>query len=156
MGKYFIHFCLGICSLFSLHAQDTGSIYRGLEKLNFLGSMLYVAAHPDDENTALNLALSLIMFTPTAAYLIPDPRRWGAKSHWHGTTGITRALFAPNELMQARSIDGGNQYFTSAIDFGFSKHPRTKPLKIWDKDRILGEVVGRIRAFQPDIISPSF
>ncbi len=53
MGKNLIRFCFVICSLLSLKAQDSGTLYRGLEKLNFLGSMLYVAAHPDDENTAL-------------------------------------------------------------------------------------------------------
>lgn len=53
MWKKSLGFGLAICCLFSLRAQDSGSIYRQLEKLNFLGSMLYVAAHPDDENTAL-------------------------------------------------------------------------------------------------------
>ena len=60
-----------------------------------------------------------------------------------------------NELIQARKIDGGNQFFSSAIDFGYSKHPK-ETLKIWDKTQILGEVVQRIRSFQPDIIIHRF
>lgn len=153
MGKYFIHFCLGICSLFSLHAQDTGSIYRGLEKLNFLGSMLYVAAHPDDENTALISHFSNHVHAHSA-YLSMTRGDGGQNrigTELRGLLGVIRT----NELIQARKIDGGNQYFTSAIDFGYSKHPR-ETLKIWDKDQILGEVVGRIRAFQPDIIIHRF
>ena len=134
-------------------AQDTGRIYRDLEKLNFLGSMLYVAAHPDDENTALISHFSNQLHAHSA-YL--SLTRGDGGQNLIGTElrellGVIRT----NELLQARKIDGGHQFFSSAIDFGYSKHPK-ETLKIWDKEQILGEVVERIRAFQPDIIIHRF
>ena len=153
MRKYLFCICFGICALPSLHAQDAATVYRGLEKLNFLGSMLYVAAHPDDENTALISHFSNHVHAHSA-YLSMTRGDGGQNrigTELRGLLGVIRT----NELIQARKIDGGNQYFTSAIDFGYSKHPR-ETLKIWDKDQILGEVVGRIRAFQPDIIIHRF
>ena len=153
MGKNLIRFSFVICSLLSLKAQDSGTLYRGLEKLNFLGSMLYVAAHPDDENTALISHFSNHIHAHSA-YLSMTRGDGGQNligTELRGLLGVIRT----NELLQARKIDGGNQYFTSAIDFGYSKHPK-ETLKIWDKEQILGEVIGRIRAFQPDIIIHRF
>ena len=133
--------------------KSSTEIYNQLEKLNFLGSALYVDAHPDDENTALISYFSNHV-NAHAAYL--SMTRGDGGQNLIGTElrellGVIRT----EELMQARSIDNGNQYFTSAIDFGFSKHP-DETLKIWDKEQILGEVVNRIRAFQPDIIVNRF
>lgn len=142
-----------IFPLVSLNAQDAASIYKGLEKLNFLGSVLYVAAHPDDENTALITHFSNHRHAHTA-YL--SLTRGDGGQNLIGTElrellGVIRT----QELMQARAIDGGEQYFTSAVDFGYSKHP-DETLSIWNKKELLGEVVGRIRAFQPDIIIHRF
>ena len=146
-------FSLVFSCFLSLNAQDAGSIYRQLEKLNFLGSMLYVAAHPDDENTALISHFSNHLHAHSA-YL--SLTRGDGGQNLIGTElrellGVIRT----NELIQARKIDGGQQYFSSAIDFGYSKHPK-ETLSIWDKEQILGEVIYRIRAFQPDIIIHRF
>ena len=153
MWKKILCISLALGCLFSLQAQDAGSIYRQLEKLNFLGSMLYVAAHPDDENTALISHFSNHVHAHSA-YL--SLTRGDGGQNLIGTElrellGVIRT----NELIQARKIDGGQQYFSSAIDFGYSKHPK-ETLNIWDKEQILGEVVYRIRAFQPDIIIHRF
>ena len=153
MWKKILCISLALSCLFSLQAQDAGSIYRQLEKLNFLGSMLYVAAHPDDENTALISHFSNHVHAHSA-YL--SLTRGDGGQNLIGTElrellGVIRT----NELIQARKIDGGQQYFSSAIDFGYSKHPK-ETLNIWDKEQILGEVVYRIRAFQPDIIIHRF
>ena len=153
MWKKSLGFGLAICCLFSLRAQDSGSIYRQLEKLNFLGSMLYVAAHPDDENTALISHFSNHVHAHSA-YL--SLTRGDGGQNLIGTElrellGVIRT----NELIQARKIDGGQQFFSSAIDFGYSKHPK-ETLNIWDKEQILGEVIYRIRKFQPDIIIHRF
>ena len=153
MHKKLVLFTLTLSFFFSLSAQNSGSIYRQLEKLNFLGSMLYVAAHPDDENTALISHFSNHVHAHSA-YL--SLTRGDGGQNLIGTElremlGVIRT----NELIQARKIDGGNQFFSSAIDFGYSKHPK-ETLKIWDKTQILGEVVQRIRSFQPDIIIHRF
>ena len=153
MWKKILCINLALSCLFSSQAQDAGSIYRQLEKLNFLGSMLYVAAHPDDENTALISHFSNHVHAHSA-YL--SLTRGDGGQNLIGTElrellGVIRT----NELIQARKIDGGQQYFSSAIDFGYSKHPK-ETLNIWDKKQILGEVVYRIRAFQPDIIIHRF
>ncbi len=153
MHKKLVLFTLALGFIFQLNAQDAGSIYRQLEKLNFLGSMLYVAAHPDDENTALISHFSNHSHAHSA-YL--SLTRGNGGQNLIGTElremlGVIRT----NELIQARKIDGGNQFFSSAIDFGYSKHPK-ETLQIWDKAQILGEVVQRIRSFQPDIIIHRF
>lgn len=153
MHKKFVLFTLALSYFVSLGAQNSGSIYRQMEKLNFLGSMLYVAAHPDDENTALISHFSNHVHAHSA-YL--SLTRGDGGQNLIGTElremlGVIRT----NELIQARKIDGGNQFFSSAIDFGYSKHPK-ETLKIWDKTQILGEVVQRIRSFQPDIIIHRF
>ena len=153
MHKKLILFTTALSFFISLNAQNAGSIYRQMEKLNFLGSMLYVAAHPDDENTALISHFSNHIHAHSA-YL--SLTRGDGGQNLIGTElremlGVIRT----NELIQARKIDGGNQFFSSAIDFGYSKHPN-ETLKIWNKDQILGEVVQRIRSFQPDIIIHRF
>lgn len=153
MHKKLVLFTLTLSFFFRLSAQNSGSIYRQLEKLNFLGSMLYVAAHPDDENTSLISHFSNHVHAHSA-YL--SLTRGDGGQNLIGTElremlGVIRT----NELIQARKIDGGNQFFSSAIDFGYSKHPK-ETLKIWDKTQILGEVVQRIRSFQPDIIIHRF
>ncbi len=153
MSKKTVSFLLGVLYLSSITAQDTGSIYRQLEKLNFLGSMLYVAAHPDDENTALISHFSNHVHAHSGYLALT---RGDGGQNLIGTElrellGVIRT----NELIQARKIDGGEQYFSSAIDFGYSKHPK-ETLKIWDEEQILGEVIYRIRAFQPDIIIHRF
>ena len=153
MHKKLILFTTALSFFISLNAQNAGSIYRQMEKLNFLGSMLYVAAHPDDENTALISHFSNHIHAHSA-YL--SLTRGDGGQNLIGTElremlGVIRT----NELIQARKIDGGNQFFSSAIDFGYSKHPN-ETLKIWNKDQILGELVQRIRSFQPDIIIHRF
>ena len=153
MSKRLLSFCLILSIAFPLTAQDAGSIYRQLEKLNFLGSMLYVAAHPDDENTALISHFSNHLHAHSA-YL--SLTRGDGGQNLIGTE-LREALgvIRTNELLQARKIDGGNQFFSSAIDFGYSKHPK-ETLKIWNKEQVLGEVIFRIRSFQPDIIIHRF
>lgn len=128
-------------------------IYTGIEKLNFLGSVLYMAAHPDDENTRLIAHLSNERKARTA-YL--SLTRGDGGQNLVGTElqellGVLRT----QELLMARSIDGGEQFFTRATDFGYSKHP-DETLKIWNKDKVLSDVVRTIRKFRPDVIVNRF
>ena len=150
-SKYFLFFVLFCVSKF--HSQSSNEIYLKLKKLNFLGSVLYVAAHPDDENTSLISYLSNELHAHTS-YLSLTRGDGGQNligTELNDLLGVIRT----NELLQARAIDGGNQYFTSAIDFGFSKNSN-ETLKIWPKNIILEEVVRLIREIKPDIIINRF
>jgi LmbE family N-acetylglucosaminyl deacetylase len=128
---------------------DIGTIQQNLKKLNVLGSVLYIAAHPDDENTRLLAYLAQEKHYRTG-YL--SLTRGDGGQNLIGTEqsellGLTRT----QELLAARRIDGAEQFFTRANDFGFSKGP-DETLKIWDKDKILGDIVWVIRNFRPDVI----
>ncbi len=148
-------FCFFLVTSMSLQSQQPSSaeIYEDIKKLNFLGSVLYIAAHPDDENTRLISYMSNAEHARTA-YL--SLTRGGGGQNLIGTEirsmlGVLRS----QELLMARQTDGGKQFFSRAIDFGYSKHPN-ETLRIWNKDEVLGDVVSIIRHFKPDVIINRF
>ncbi|WP_309640517.1 PIG-L family deacetylase [Flavobacterium sp.] len=132
---------------------DAVAIYNQIQKLNFLGSVLYIAAHPDDENTRL------------ISYLSNEKKaRTGYLSLTRGDGG--QNLIGPElrellgvirtqELIEARKIDGGEQFFSRANDFGYSKNP-DETLAIWNKEQVLSDIIYVIRKFQPDVIINRF
>jgi LmbE family N-acetylglucosaminyl deacetylase len=125
------------------------SIGQNLKKLNVLGSVLYVAAHPDDENTRL-LAYLAQEKHYRAGYL--SLTRGDGGQNLIGTEqGELLGLIRTQELLAARRVDGAEQFFTRANDFGFSKGPE-ETLRIWDKEKVLSDVVWVIRSFRPDVI----
>ena len=131
----------------------SAEIYHAIEKLNFLGTALYMAAHPDDENTRLISYLSNDLKARTAYMSLT---RGDGGQNLIGTEiqellGVLRT----QELQMARTVDGGQQFFSRAIDFGYSKHP-DETLAIWNKDEVLADVVRVIRKFKPDIIVNRF
>lgn len=133
--------------------KTSSEIFHDLKRLNFLGNVLYVAAHPDDENTRLISYLTHNIHANTA-YL--SLTRGDGGQNLIGTEirellGVLRT----QELLAARGVDGGQQFFTRANDFGYSKTPE-ETLQIWNKDTVLADVVRRIRAFRPDIIINRF
>lgn len=131
----------------------SGDIYLGLKKLNVLGSVLYVAAHPDDENTRL-----LTYFSKDKAYrtgYLSLTRGDGGQNLIGEEQGIELGLIRTQELLAARRIDGAEQFFSRAYDFGFSKSPQETFTK-WDRENILSDVVWVIRKFQPDVIITRF
>jgi len=144
-----------------LFAMDTTSqtpassaeIYLGLRKLNVLGSVLYVAAHPDDENTRLLTWLSKDGLYRTSYLSIT--RGDGGQNLIGNEQGIELGLIRTQELLAARRIDGAEQYFTRAYDFGYSKTPEETFTK-WDKEKILADVVWIVRQTQPDVIITRF
>lgn len=128
-------------------------LYNQIQKLNFLGSVLYIAAHPDDENTRLIAYLSNDVKARTG-YLSLTRGDGGQNligSELREQLGVIRT----QELIEARKIDGGEQFFSRANDFGFSKNP-DETLQIWDKDQVLSDMVWTIRKFQPDVIINRF
>lgn len=133
--------------------NNAAEIYHQIEKVNFLGSVLYIAAHPDDENTRLISYLSNKTNARTG-YLSLTRGDGGQNligSELRDLLGVIRT----QELLEARKIDGGEQFFTRANDFGFSKNP-DETLSIWDKDQVMADVIFAIRKFQPDIIINRF
>jgi LmbE family N-acetylglucosaminyl deacetylase len=133
--------------------QSTSDIYESIQKLNFLGSVLYVAAHPDDENTRLISYMSNEIKARTA--YLSMTRGDGGQNLIGPEIRELLGVIRTQELLAARRIDGGEQRFTRANDFGYSKHAE-ETLEIWDKDKVLSDVVWAIRNFQPDIMITRF
>src|SRR5690242_8722541 len=124
-----------------------------LKKLNFLGSVLYVAAHPDDENTRIITYMANDRLAATA--YLSMTRGDGGQNLIGPEFRDLLGLIRTQELLAARRIDGGQQFFTRANDFGFSKNVN-ETLEIWGKDQVLSDVVRVIRQFQPDVILTRF
>ncbi|MDQ3071879.1 MAG: PIG-L family deacetylase [Bacteroidota bacterium] len=132
---------------------NASEIQLAIKKLNTLGSVLYIAAHPDDENTRLlsYLANERLMRT---AYL--SLTRGDGGQNLIGTEqSELLGLIRTQELLAARRLDGAEQYFTRANDFGFSKNPE-ETFAMWGKDAILADIVWVIRSFRPDVIITRF
>lgn len=132
---------------------SSADIYLQLKKLNVLGSVLYIAAHPDDENTRLLAYLSKEKQYRTGYLSLT--RGDGGQNLIGDEQGIELGLIRTQELLAARRIDGAEQFFSRAFDFGFSKSA-DEAFKIWGHDKILADVVWMIRKFQPDVIVTRF
>lgn len=128
-------------------------IHESIQKLNFLGTVLYVAAHPDDENTNLISYFSNHVKARTAYLSLT--RGDGGQNLIGPEIREMLGAIRTEELLAARSVDGGEQFFSRANDFGFSKHPE-ETLQIWDEEKVLEDVVLAIRKFRPDIIINRF
>lgn len=132
---------------------DASKIKQALKKLPKTTKVLYVAAHPDDENTRLIAYLSNEMLLETAYLSLT--RGDGGQNLIGSEIGEQLGLIRTQELLQARRIDGGKQFFSRAKDFGYSKHP-DETFKIWDRNKVLSDVVWVIRKFRPDVIITRF
>ncbi|HET7361765.1 MAG TPA: PIG-L family deacetylase, partial [Salinimicrobium sp.] len=156
MRKFLIFLLLIFFS--NLHAQkpeklNSSEIFQKIQKLNFLGSVLYVGAHPDDENTRLISYLSNGVNARTAYLSLT--RGDGGQNLLGPQLRELLGIIRTQELLAARKVDGGIQFFTRANDFGYSKNPK-ETLKIWDRKEVLADVVWVIRNFKPDIIINRF
>lgn len=134
---------------YPLLAQDAADIYLRLSKLREQTTVLYIAAHPDDENTRLITWLSKEKKCRTVYLSLT--RGDGGQNLIGSELGVELGLIRTRELMAAREIDGGEQFFTSAYDFGYSKRPE-ETLTIWDKEQVLEDMVRVIRSIKPDVI----
>jgi LmbE family N-acetylglucosaminyl deacetylase len=128
-------------------------ILEDLRTLRTVGTVLHVGAHPDDENTQLIASFSRGRNLRTAYLSIT--RGDGGQNESGPEFGEKLGVARTQELLAARRLDGGRQFFTRAIDFGFSKSPE-ETLRFWDHDAILGDVVRVIRKFRPDVIITRF
>ncbi len=152
MKKLFTLCC--ICFTAYTNAQSpktytSSELLQQLKKLNVLGSVLYVAAHPDDENTRLMAYLANEKLYRTGYLSLT--RGDGGQNLIGDEQGIDLGLIRTQELLAARRVDGAEQFFSRAYDFGYSKSPE-EAMRIWGHDEILSDVVWVIRKFKPDVI----
>src|SRR6202022_1378977 len=129
--------------------MDAAELQLALRKLNVVGSALYVAAHPDDENTAVLAWLSNERLMRTG--YLSMTRGDGGQNLLGDEKGELLGVIRTQELLAARRIDGAEQFFTRAIDFGFTKTSQ-ETFEKWGHDKILSDVVWVIRRFRPDVI----
>ncbi|WP_083867412.1 PIG-L family deacetylase [Fulvivirga imtechensis] len=145
------------CAIFSFAQKpekpNSAEILLKLKKLNFLGTALYVAAHPDDENTRLITWLSNDRLANTAYLSLT--RGDGGQNLVGPEIREALGIIRTQELLAARRIDGGKQFFSRANDFGYSKSAE-ETQEIWDREKVLADVVWVYRNFRPDVVITRF
>ncbi len=149
-----IIFCL-LFTTFTIgaHSQSSSEILHELQKLQNSTTVLYLAAHPDDENTRM-ISWLVNGYGARTAYL--SLTRGDGGQNLIGTElGPALGVLRTQELLHARRIDGGEQFFSRAVDFGYSK-TADETLEKWDKEAVLSDVVFVIRKFRPDVIITRF
>ncbi len=155
--SYTFFFLLLLLSTLNIHAQvkplTSSEILLNLKKLNVLGSAMHIAAHPDDENTLLLTYLSKERLVKTQYLALT--RGDGGQNLIGPEQGEYIGIIRTQELLAARRIDGAEQLFSRAYDFGFSK-TREETLKFWGENNILSDVVYHIRKNQPDVLITRF
>jgi len=145
--------CAGLISAQKPAKPSAAELHQAIKKLNVLGSVLYVAAHPDDENQRfISYCANQKLFNVTYLSLT---RGDGGQNLIGPEIRDLLGVLRTEELLAARSIDGGKQWFTRANDFGFSKNP-DETMRIWDKDKVLSDVVWTMRLTQPDVVVNRF
>jgi len=135
------------------YEYPVSEIIHKLDRLQVLGRALYLAAHPDDENTAVLSFLSNEKHIQTAYLSLT--RGGGGQNLIGSEKGSLLGILRTQELLSARKIDGARQFFSRAIDFGYSKSAE-ETLNLWDREQILEDVVFVIRKFKPDVIITRF
>ncbi|MDN3692449.1 PIG-L family deacetylase [Chryseobacterium tructae] len=146
---FILGFYTVFCSAQQVRPSKSSEIYRELKTLKQLPKVLYLAAHPDDENTGL---LSWLINDQNVETGYLSLTRGDGGQNLLGTEqGAALGLIRTHELLEARKLDGAQQFFTRAIDFGFSKNT-TDTFKQWNADSITADVVWVIRKFRPDVI----
>ncbi|HTO15889.1 MAG TPA: PIG-L family deacetylase [Edaphocola sp.] len=148
----FSFFCLNIqykAAAQQFRASNSTAIYEQLQQLNKLGTVMYIAAHPDDENT--RLIAYLIHHDHINTIYLSLTRGDGGQNIIGDEQGAALGLIRTNEMMQARKIDGGKQLFTRFIDFGFTKSP-IETFNFWNKQQVIEDVKNAIQQYQPDVL----
>ena len=139
--------------VFAQQTVPSSEILHNIKGLKNCGKVLYIAAHPDDENT--RLISHLTQYEHFDVSYLSLTRGDGGQNLIGTEIGEQLGLIRTHELLEARKIDGGHQYFSRAIDFGYSKTPE-ETFKFWNKEEVLSDVVWVIRQVRPDFIITRF
>jgi LmbE family N-acetylglucosaminyl deacetylase len=152
--RFLVLFLFPLFAFAQKPAKPTSAdLHMAIKKLNVLGSVLYVAAHPDDENTRMiSFLRNEKLYDVT---YLSCTRGDGGQNLIGPEMRELLGVLRTQELLMARSVDGGNQLFTRANDFGFSKSPE-ETLRFWNKDEVLADVVWAFRKTQPDVVINRF
>ena len=153
MNKFCISFIILCISISSSANKSNGEIFVDLQKLYSMKRVLYVAAHPDDENTRALAWLSLGEKAETAYFSLT--RGDGGQNLIGNELSEDLGVLRTQELLAARSHDCAKQYFSRAVDFGYSKSAK-ESFELWGKEQLLSDLVLMIRKFQPDVIITRF
>lgn len=153
MLRYILVFLFVLGMLFSYANKGNGEIYVDLQKLYSMKRVLYVAAHPDDENTRALAWFSLGEKAETAYFSLT--RGDGGQNLIGSELSEDLGVLRTQELLAARSHDCAKQYFSRAVDFGYSKSAK-ESFELWGKEQLLSDMVLMIRKFQPDVIITRF
>jgi LmbE family N-acetylglucosaminyl deacetylase len=159
--RWFSHLAaVGVCLLAGFPGSSraaepppAAAILQQLQSFREMGSVLYIAAHPDDENTLLIAYLAHGRNYRTAYLSLT--RGDGGQNVLGPEFGEELGVARTQELLAARRLDGGRQFFSRTVDFGYSKDYR-ETLNIWDKQQVLSDVVRVIREFRPDVLIVRF
>src|SRR6476661_7251568 len=136
-----------------IYDMGAGGLGQKLKRLQTTASALHTAAHPDDEDSGM-LAYLARREQARTAYIALNRGEGGQNvigSELFESLGVIRA----EELLQARRLDGGQQFFTRFMEYGFSKR-REEAARIWDDKKVLGDMVRAIRVFRPLVITSRF
>lgn len=148
-----LFFPISLISIAQRPIESSADILQEIKKLNVLTNVLYIAAHPDDENTRLIAWLENEKLARTAYLSLT--RGDGGQNLVGTEKGDAMGVLRTQELLEARKIDGAEQFFSRAVDFGYSKTAE-ETFEKWNKDKILADVVWTIRKFKPDVIITRF
>jgi LmbE family N-acetylglucosaminyl deacetylase len=160
--KLHVLILLGVAALLPLTAhaqvravydQGAGALGRQLQRLQSTASVLHTGAHPDDEDSAL-IAYHARRGHARTGYLSLT-RGSGGQNIIGTEQADLLGVIRTEELLQARRLDGAEQFFTRAIDFGFSKY-RSEASRLWDEELLLADMVRAIRTFRPSVIVSRF
>ncbi len=158
MNRKIIFVFLSLITSYTIAAQQyknwsSATILHELKKMPNTPNVLYIAAHPDDENTRLLAYLANERHCRTGYLSLT--RGDGGQNLIGAEQGIELGLIRTQELLAARSVDGAEQFFSTAYDFGYSK-TSTETFQIWNKQKVLSDAVFVIRKFKPDVIITRF
>lgn len=128
---------------------SSSTIYQELQQLQRMGTVMYIAAHPDDENT--RLIAYLVHHDNVKTIYLSLTRGDGGQNILGNEQGPPLGLIRTNEMMQARRIDGASQLFTRFVDFGFTKSPK-ETFAFWNQKQVVADVKNAIQQYHPDVL----